>query len=256
MKRDPALVPLSHDHHHGLVEARRLRRAAAGDGDERRRAAAAFLQFFAGETLRHFREEEERFFPLLVDAEAPATELLGRALMEHQRLYALTGALEDELAEGVAPAARMRELADAFDEHIRFEERILFPLIEQVAPERALRRLRNAAPAPAPVELLDLEGKGPLWGTETDDLNATLLDWPAGGGTAEHVNEERDVLLVVLAGSATVTLDGEDLSVASGEAIVVEKGRRRRITAGPEGVRYLSVHVRRPKLSISPAPAG
>ena len=255
MKRDPALVPLSHDHHHGLVEARRLRRAAAGDGQERRRAAAAFLRFFAAETRRHFREEEERIFPLLVDAEAPAMDLLGRALIEHQRLYALTGELEDELAEGEVPAARMREVAEALDEHIRFEERILFPLIEDVAPERALRRLQEAATPPSTVELLSPGGKGPLWGAETDDLNATLLAWPAGGGTAEHVNAERDVLVVVLAGSATVTLDGEDLPVSGGEAIVIEKGRTRRIAAGPEGVRYLSVHVRRPKLGISRAPA-
>jgi hypothetical protein len=56
MKRHPALVPLSHDHHHALVEARRLRRAA--DSPESAAAAAAFLRFFAYETVRHFCEAE------------------------------------------------------------------------------------------------------------------------------------------------------------------------------------------------------
>jgi quercetin dioxygenase-like cupin family protein len=70
------------------------------------------------------------------------------------------------------------------------------------------------------------------------------------------VNEERDVLLVVLAGSATLTIDGEARLVAAGEAIIIEKGRTRRIAAGPDGARYLSVHTRRGPLQIAPAPAG
>jgi hypothetical protein len=51
----------------------------------------------------------------------------------------------------------MRELADALEQHIRFEERALFPLIEKVASEAAHRRLQEreaeAAAASAPVEL-------------------------------------------------------------------------------------------------------
>lgn len=251
MKRDAALIPLSHDHHHGLVQARRLRRAAGGDTPARREAAAAFLAFFADETRSHFRQEEERFFPLLVDSDAPAGELLTRALLEHQRLHALAAGLESDLHTGEVPPAAMKLLADALDDHIRFEERTLFPFIERVVPEDALRRLGET---PAPVGLLEPEGKGPLWGTETEDLNATLLAWPAGGGTSEHVNAERDVLVVVLAGSATVTVDGEASTLDAGQALVVEKGRWRQIAAGPDGVRYLSVHVRRPKLQISSAP--
>jgi hypothetical protein len=49
-------------------------------------------------------------------------------------------------------------------------------------------------------------------------------------------------LLVVLAGSATVTVAGEDRLLDAGEAIIIEKGRTRRIAAGPDGARYLSVH--------------
>ena len=135
MKRHAALVPLSHDHHHGLVEARRLRRAAALDETGRREAAAAFLSFFDRETRAHFREEEERFFPLLVGADDPATELVARALLEHQRLHALVAALAD-----VPSAALVEELGGTLERHIRFEERELFPLIEAVASDRALRR--------------------------------------------------------------------------------------------------------------------
>lgn len=97
-----------------------------------------------------------------------------------------------------------------------------------------------------------LAGEGPLWGTATEDLNATLLAWGPGSGTPEHVNAERDVLVVVLEGEGTVTLDGDDHSVRRGEAVVIVKGRARRITAGPQGLRYLTVHLRRPGLQIAP----
>ena len=140
VKRHRALVPLSHDHHHGLVQARRLRRAAEGELPERREAAASFVEFFASDTRPHFRDEEE----LLVGAREPATELLTRALLEHQRLYALVGTLDDELAAGEASEATMGELAQTLEAHIRFEERTVFPLIEQVASEAALRRLEQA----------------------------------------------------------------------------------------------------------------
>jgi quercetin dioxygenase-like cupin family protein len=249
MKRHPALIPLSHDHHHGLVQARRLRRAAEGAAPERRNAGAAFLTFFARDTRQHFREEEEQLFPLLVGAQDPATELLTRALLEHQRIHALVS----ELDAGDPTPMAMRRLADALEKHIRFEERELFPLIEDVAAEGDLRRLEEAAAAGTTVELLSPEGTGPLWGTETEDLNATLLAWPPDGGPSEHFNSERDVLLVVLAGSATVTVDGDARLLDAGQAMTIEKGSTRGIAAGPEGVRYLSVHVRRPPLQIAPA---
>ncbi len=251
MKRHPAMVPLSHDHHHGLVQAQRLRRAAERIPAERREAAAAFLRFFARDTRPHFREEEEWLFPLLVGAEEPATELLTRALLEHQGLHALVRTLEGELAAGDVSQEVMAELAQTLEKHIRFEERTLFPLIEQVASDDALRTQEEAAATREPVEPLSQEGTGLLWATESEDLNATLLAWPPGAGPSEHTNRERDILLVVLAGSATVTVNGDAQPVEAGQAITVGKGSARRIAAGPEGVRYLSVHIRRGPLQIT-----
>ena len=61
------------------------------------------------------------------------------------------------------------------------------------------------------------------------------------------------MLIFVADGSATVMVDGEERELAAGEASIVGKGRRRKITAGVAGVRYLSVHLRRPPLEIQPA---
>lgn len=91
---------------------------------------------------------------------------------------------------------------------------------------------------------------GPVWGAASEDLNATLLEWTAGDGPAEHVNSERDVLYVVVTGSLALTVDGERTELSAGEAAIVEKGRRRELEAGPGGVRYATAHVRRGGLQI------
>jgi quercetin dioxygenase-like cupin family protein len=154
----------------------------------------------------------------------------------------------------------MRELAELLEAHVRLEERELFPLIEQVVPAEVLSELDFEAASVNPgspvVDLLAPDGNGPLWGTETEDLNATLLAWPAKGGTGEHVNSERDVIVVVLSGSATVAIDGEPHEVRAGQSFTFKKGQGRSITAGPTGIRYLSVHLRRAPLSITPRSAG
>ena len=94
-------------------------------------------------------------------------------------------------------------------------------------------------------------GSGPVWGLESEDLNATLLAWPPGAGPPEHVNDERDVLVFVVEGTVELVVDGEARELAAGDATIVRRGARRRLTAGTAGVRYLSAHVRRPPLQIS-----
>jgi quercetin dioxygenase-like cupin family protein len=232
MKRHPALVSLSHDHHQALVASRRLRRAADLDHDPAA-AAKSFVSFFASETAPHFREEEEVLFPLVADFEE-ARPLLVDALLDHQRLRALVARLET--VSDVRPC--IREIGELLEAHVRREERELFPLIERLAAAELER-----------ATLPDAKG-GPIWGQASDDLNATLLAWRPGAGPEEHVNDERDVLVFVVDGSATVTTDGEEYDLSRGEALIVGKGRRRRIKAGRQGVRYLSVHLRRPPLQI------
>lgn len=105
------------------------------------------------------------------------------------------------------------------------------------------------------VDLLARTGTGPLWGMASTDLNATLLAWPAGHEVPEHVNCELDVLVVVLAGDATVTIDGQADGLSAGSAILVPRATRRRIAAGDDGVRYVSIHRRRGPLQIQPLPA-
>src|SRR5712691_10461507 len=60
MKRHPTLIPLSRDHHDGLVQTVRLRRAAAdGDASARLAAAREFVEFFRNEERVHLRERKK-----------------------------------------------------------------------------------------------------------------------------------------------------------------------------------------------------
>jgi quercetin dioxygenase-like cupin family protein len=86
----------------------------------------------------------------------------------------------------------------------------------------------------------------------SDDLNATLLSWPPGGGVAEHVNDECDVVVVAISGSATAVVDGRDHRLAPAHALFIPRGATRSIRAGADGVRYLTVHRRRGPLQIQP----
>lgn len=179
MKRHRTLLPLSHDHHHALVEARRLRCAAKGPGSST--AASAFLQFFASEMVCHFRAEEELLFPTAVDF-PEAREPVIQALLEHQRIRARAKLLRDHLDDGRGLAEIMRELGGSLEAHVRHEERRLFPLIERLLDDPTL-----AAAEPGQsdgYEPVDRQGALSDQPRRTTPANpdATLLFWGAGGG--------------------------------------------------------------------------
>jgi len=99
--------------------------------------------------------------------------------------------------------------------------------------------------------LQDDAASGPVWGAESEDLNATKLVWPAGKQIAEHA-ADRDVVYVVLGGTLTLTVDGVAHELSAGDVLIVEKDTRRALMAGSEGVEYVTAHRRRGSLQIRP----
>jgi hemerythrin-like domain-containing protein len=141
VRRAPALVPLSHDHHHALVQARRLRLAADEEPERRVAAARAFVAFFEEETARHFREEEDLLFPLAAAEPWTPHDLLARLLVEHATLRALHRRLREAVEADAVEAPLLAEIGTTLDGHVRAEERELFPLIERSVPPETLARL-------------------------------------------------------------------------------------------------------------------
>lgn len=126
IKRSEALKPLSRDHHEGLLLCWKIRKGLKDDLDCQR--IAAYVTTFFGQALQpHFTEEEQFVFTLL-----PGNEQVQTALQQHQSLKDLVNdisAYRDHCKDLLA------QFADQLDQHIRFEERVLFPGIEQIASE-------------------------------------------------------------------------------------------------------------------------
>ena len=104
---------------------------------------------------------------------------------------------------------------------------------------------------PAPVDLAALPGAGGVvWSVSADGFHTNLVVLAPSGAIAAHRNDAIDVLLVVLAGSGTVTVDAVPMPVTPMSAVLVPRGAMRSIAAGDDGLRYLTIHERRPPLTI------
>ncbi|MFN0008239.1 MAG: hemerythrin domain-containing protein [Planctomycetota bacterium] len=134
MKRAPALRPLSREHHFALAEARAIRWALAGREGSPREARASFLSAWTNLIAEHFAAEERWILPLV-----PLREDAERLRAEHEQLRALVERLSIDGAEAEPDLALLSRLAQALEEHIRWEERHLFPAIEKEAPPENLR---------------------------------------------------------------------------------------------------------------------
>jgi hemerythrin-like domain-containing protein len=148
MKRSAALSPLSRDHHHGLFAALKLTRADDGDAGA---AAAAFLEFWRAEGRRHFQIEEDLLLPGFARHGAADHPAVVRALVEHVDLRRRA----QDVERGDAPLDALHELGRRLSEHIRGEENVLFPLVEETLPAdeldalgRAIEAAEHRAPAP------------------------------------------------------------------------------------------------------------
>jgi hemerythrin-like domain-containing protein len=142
-KRTPELRTLSEDHHHGLVQARRLRRAAEADKAGSAEAAVKrFLDFWQKDTALHFRKEEEVLLPVMARYGGDLSrEPLVEMMEDHARIRGLVMQLSDEAIGGNVRLETLHEIGERLEAHIRLEERVVIPLIEESLSEAALTEL-------------------------------------------------------------------------------------------------------------------
>ena len=135
LKRHPALIPLSQDHHFGLLLCWKIRKGFKLEIPSNR-IALYVKYFFADHLERHFQEEEQYLFPLM---EAGHEKRI-KAEDQHKQLRQLVASLDDEREQ-------VEAILDTFEReleaHIRFEERDLFQYLQKTLDPSALDNLKQ-----------------------------------------------------------------------------------------------------------------
>jgi hemerythrin-like domain-containing protein len=144
LKRDPALVALSRDHHGALMQALELRRAAERSSAAAAEVARSFLAFVASELSGHFADEEDVLLPL---ADRVAPEESARVRAEHREIEALTARIPGGLAGREELVPVLVELGDLIHDHVRYEERALFESLQRALGGDELAALGEALDA-------------------------------------------------------------------------------------------------------------
>ncbi|MEZ4855337.1 MAG: hemerythrin domain-containing protein [Gelidibacter sp.] len=130
-KRHKALQPLSREHHHGLLLSWKIRNGFHKNvAPERIKSYADW--FFETHLIPHFEMEETHLFSILETNH----DLVKRALSDHRRLKRLFNN-EDDITKSLS------KIEEELEQHIRFEERILFPEIQKTATETQLAHIEK-----------------------------------------------------------------------------------------------------------------
>jgi iron-sulfur cluster repair protein YtfE (RIC family) len=140
MKRHPALYPLSHDHHQGLILAQQLKKGAPqykGMPSTPEDKKEYTILFYKTELIRHFENEEKILFPASAGKNEKIDKLIDEIISEHKQIENLV----TELNKSGNIEKVMDELGQLLEKHIRKEERELFVMIEEVLNEKELETL-------------------------------------------------------------------------------------------------------------------
>lgn len=144
-KRHVALQPLSREHHFGLLLSWKIRMGVRNHVAPKRIWTYANW-FFKNHLVPHFEMEELYVFTIL----EVEHELVQQALNDHKNLIALFQG-EDNNIESLLLIEK------ALEQHIRFEERVLFPEIQRVATEAQLLEIEKIHQSKPFIDKLDDE---------------------------------------------------------------------------------------------------
>ncbi|HUI52728.1 MAG TPA: hemerythrin domain-containing protein [Terriglobales bacterium] len=137
MLRDPALIPLSQQHHNGLALCVLTERALHADRSETaiRQLATKVINRYEIELTNHFDIEEQVLFPL-IERELGKMTIIGELIADHRALERMIEQMR------TAPSPELLErFCDLLRRHIRREENELF----QDAQQRLRAELLAAA---------------------------------------------------------------------------------------------------------------
>ncbi|PJJ74707.1 hemerythrin HHE cation binding domain-containing protein [Thermoflavifilum aggregans] len=139
IKRHPAIQQLSRDHHYALLFCWKIGQGLQLQIDtiRIRKYVAYFHQHYL---IPHFQEEEQILFVLM-----PDDEKVKRAIAQHREIEQLVTQqlIAPEKIDAGMPedASLLTTLAEKLNQHVRYEERELFPYLEQHLSEAQLEQV-------------------------------------------------------------------------------------------------------------------
>ena len=134
MLRDPALIPLSQQHHNGLALCVLTERALQADRAEAtiHHLARRAIHRYEIELTNHFDIEEQVLFPL-IERELGQMTIIAELIADHRALEHMIEQMR------TAPSAELLErFCDLLRRHIRREENELFQYAQQRLPAELL----------------------------------------------------------------------------------------------------------------------
>ena len=132
IKRHENIAKLSRDHHASLMFCWKIRQGIKLDVSTER--MVRYIQYFERQHfIPHFHEEEQILFAPLKDSKVQ------KAIDDH--VIILRAVNEISFSGKENQQKELSKLADLVDEHVRYEERILFPYLEQKLSGEQLEKI-------------------------------------------------------------------------------------------------------------------
>lgn len=99
------------------------------------------------------------------------------------------------------------------------------------------------------------DAAGAIWTLDLSQrhLDTNIIYLQPYGQIAAHTGPDLDVLMHVIAGAGRLATETDSVTLRAGALVWLPRRSHRSITAGPTGLRYLTVHPRRPALNIDTA---
>ncbi len=143
IKRNEHIVKLSQDHHASLLFCWKIRQGIKHHVDAER--IIKYVRYFWKTHFSiHFKEEEEILFAPISDP------MIDKAIQDHKAVRQMI--IDLDAGDSMQSAEKLSKLADAVDNHVRYEERILFPHIETVLSPEQLESIGKLIAGPPFIE--------------------------------------------------------------------------------------------------------
>jgi hemerythrin-like domain-containing protein len=146
IKRNQHIMRLSKDHHFSLLFCWKVRQGLKHETQTER--IIKYVQYFWKHHLEpHFREEETILFSPLKD------EWVQKAINDHKQIRKQLNQLPANSVDDTKK--QLKDLANLIDDHVRYEERELFPHLEKRLSEDQLEKIGKQLDEQQPSPLTD-----------------------------------------------------------------------------------------------------